>query len=601
MYLEKFVIRNFRTIEKLELNFNKGLNVIVGENNSGKTAIIDALRLCLGDFQQPRDIYCNKNDFRVDKSRITDANEDIRFDLVFKCEDKRETAWFNSLHALNDNGVHNLQLHFRYELIDYKASQKIKRTVWGGANEGRKVPQEVLSELRNVYLSALRNPNRELRPVKGNILGDLYSNIIPNDEVNQERKLKLLKKVTDVLNDDDWKKFIEDGNKNILEHIKFLTYLTDEKRLNVEIGFSPFEFNKFLQNLIILLPVYPENLINQVEFQHYFEIFQNGLGYNNIIYTAVVLGDIKQRNAASMEEFTLLLIEEPESHLHPQLQNIFFNFLKRLNDNNDTQIIVTSHSPIITAKTDINLLIVLQNSGNKIISTQIKDLNLEEESLKYLQKFLDVTKSQLFFSNGVILVEGISESLLIPIFSRILGKEFDVEHNGVEVVNINGVAFKHFARLFNSKYENKLMCRCVIITDDDEGKDGAEERIEKIKDIEGGNLISKFAKKTFEYELFIYNHDNPCLLEIIEILHPIKINEINNFDIEVTDRADIFVETLSTNRTKSEFAYLLAMELENQENYCNFVVPPYIEEAIKFVVNGDILKVNLDVLTWISN
>ncbi|GAB4312741.1 MAG: ATP-dependent endonuclease [Methanobacteriaceae archaeon] len=588
MYLERLIIKNFRAIELLKLDFKKGLNIIIGENNSGKTAVIDALRLCLGDFQQPRDIYCIKSDFRVDKSTIAQKIEDIELHLYFKCEYEIETAWFNSLHALDKEGNHSLQLHFRYELIDFKADKRVKRTVWGGEKEGGKVPFEVRSALRNVYLGALRDANKNLRPNQSNILGKLYSNITLNDdkEIDQEEKNNLLKIITDVLESNEWQEFIKKGNDNILEHLEYLFYLSTEKRQDVKIGFTPFEFEKFVQKLIMQLPVYSEKIIgNDNNLQQYFEIWQNGLGLNNLIYTAAVLGDIKQKKDIFKEEYNLLLIEEPEAHLHPQLQNTFFNYLKKLDKNDEFQIIVTSHSPTIAAKTDLNLLTILQNNENNICSTQIDKIDLGENSLKYLQKFLDVTKSQLFFANGVILVEGISEALLVPIFSRILGEEYDIERNGIEVVNINGVAFEHFAKLFNSESEIGLKCKCAIVTDDDEGKKGAEQRVEDIKALESNNLKPKFAQNTFENELFINNSDNECLLDIIKGLHPMKFKEINDSGKEINERGKILVETLSNARNKSEFAYLLAIELEKDENFHNFTVPPYIEEAIRFVVD----------------
>jgi putative ATP-dependent endonuclease of OLD family len=593
MYLEKLIIKNFRAIKLLELDFKKGLNIIIGENNSGKTAVIDALRLCLGDFQQPRDIYCIKSDFRVDKSTIAEKIEDIEFHLYFKCEYEIETAWFNSLHALDKEGNQSLQLHFRYELIDFKADKRVKRTVWGGEKEGGKVPFEVRSALRNVYLGALRDANKNLRPNQSNILGKLYSNITLNDdkEIDQEEKNNLLKLITDVLESNEWQEFIKKGNDNILEHLEYLLYLSTEKRQDVKIGFTPFEFEKFVQKLIMQLPVYSEKIIgNDNNLQQYFEIWQNGLGLNNLIYTAAVLGDIKQKKDIFKEEYNLLLIEEPEAHLHPQLQNTFFNYLKKLDKNDEFQIIVTSHSPTIAAKTDLNLLTILQNNENNICSTQIDKIDLSENSLKYLQKFLDVTKSQLFFANGVILVEGISESILIPIFSRIIDKKddvekYDVERNGMEVVNINGVAFSHFANLFNSKNQKKrLKCKCAVITDGDEDK-GVDERVDNIKNLKGGNLKPYLAENTFEYELFLANSKNKCLSKVIKELHSIKHEKIYDASIDVCKQAEIFVDTLSKNKTKSEFAYLLAIELEKDENFHNFTVPSYIEKAIKFVVD----------------
>ncbi len=595
MYIKKFIIRNFRALEFLELDFKKGLNIIIGENNSGKTAIIDALRLCLSDFQQPRDIYCSSTDFRIDKSDINCERKNIEFDLFFKCENHMETVWFSDLHVLDDEGNDSLQLHFKFELIDTKIDTRVKRTVWGGEKEGGKVPSEVLSALRNVYLSALRDANKDLRPIKGNILGNLYSNIRINEEeeLDKEEKENLLKLIADMLNKGEWKDFIEKGSDIILEHLEHLSYLTPEKKQSVDIGFAPFEFNKFVQKLIMQLPVYSADLIDENNMQQYFEIWQNGLGLNNLIYTAAILGDIKQRKSISKEEYNLLLIEEPEAHLHPQLENTFFNYLKRLDEDHEFQIIVTSHSPTIAAKTNLKLLTILQNHQNKICSTQIEDLKLEGESIEYLQKFLDVTKSQLFFANSVILVEGISEAILIPIFSKILvdelGEKYDIERNGIEVVNIEGIAFKHFAKLFNSDDEKKrLNCRCAIITDNDEDKKSksVRNRVKNISKLTGGNLEVKFAKKTFEYELFKVNRKSKALSDVFFKIHP----EIHKNIFEIKDnpckQAKLFAEAIDRNRSKSKFAYLLAIELEKNRKSAGLVVPDYIKETIDFVING---------------
>ncbi|WP_048190495.1 ATP-dependent endonuclease [Methanobacterium sp. SMA-27] len=590
MYLEKLIIKNFRAIERLELDFDKGLNILIGENNSGKTAVIDALRLCLGDFKQPRDIYCSQSDFRIDKSKIDKKIQNIEFDLIFKCENEIETAWFNSLHVLDANGNHSLQLHFKFELLDFKSDKRVKRSVWGGKYEGGKVPFEVRSALRNIYLGALRDANNKLRPTQSNILGNLYSNIIINEdkEENQKEKEKLLQLITDTLDEEEWSRFIKKGNESILEHLNYLSYLTPDKKQDVKISFAPLEFGKFVQKLIMQLPVYSDESIDENHKQQFFEIWQNGLGLNNLIYTATVLGDIKQKNKVYREEYNLLLIEEPEAHLHPQLQNTFFNYLKEL-DENEFQIIVTSHSPTIAAKTDLNLLTILQNDHNNISSTQIKDLKLEDKSLKYLQKFLDVTKSQLFFANGVILVEGISEAILIPIFSKILAKKisekYDIERNGIEVVNINGVAFEHFAKLFNSQDGNRLKCRCALVTDDDKGKAHAEARIEKIMALESDNLKPLLGEITFEYDLFKSNKDSKKV--ILDVFHEIHRN-LHSQLIQIEDlneQAKFFAEKLESNDTKSEFAYLLAIELEKGKNLQNFKVPDYIKKSIQFVID----------------
>ena len=141
-----------------------------------------------------------------------------------------------------------------------------------------------------------------------------------------------------------------------------------------------------------------------------------------------------------------------------------------------------------------------------IFSTLTKD-DFDEKNKRHLKKFLDTSKSQMFFSNGVLLVEGISEAILIPALSkRYLG--IDLEKKGVEIVNISGVAFEHFAKLFNNKEsEKRLLSRCSIITDSDPKED--KPKSDRAVRAEGlaptdykHNLKVCLAPHTLEYDMF---------------------------------------------------------------------------------------------------
>lgn len=590
MYIEKFIIKNFRGIADLALHFSKGLNVLIGENNSSKTTIIDALRICLSYGNQKRDIYISYPDFHIEKTEISDTLNDIEFHLHFKIEDPAEAGWFNDLLSVQEDGTQDLQLHFRYYLDE---EERIRYKVWGGTNEGQAIAPEILFLLYHVHLDALRDAENHLRPIRGNRLGQLYANIQidPNAETDKEKKKEIAKKVREAVDSDaDWTQHIGKGKEKINEHLRETSFAS--KQQQVEILFLPFDFNRLVDNLKIQMPIYTDELLEgDSSKQKYFELYQNGLGYNNLIYTATVLGDLKQRKKLNKESYAALLIEEPEAHLHPQLQNLFFKYLNKLDTEQGFQIFISSHSPTITAKSDLKSVVVLQNQDNKVSALSLDKSGLSRDNRKYLHKFLDVTKSQLFFSNGVILVEGISESLLLAIFSKIMEEngKYDIESAGVELVNLNGVAFSHFANLFNNDDDDKnLKTRCSLITDDDRDKETDEiaSRAKAASELERKNLKVFLAEQTFEFELFIAGNKD-ILIEIFKEMHPVAAGRIvENADVKI--HATNFLEKVISNKAKSELAHRLAVKLASDETARNaFIVPTYLQNAIKYATKGE--------------
>ena len=195
-----------------------------------------------------------------------------------------------------------------------------------------------------------------------------------------------------------------------------------------------------------------------------FELYQNGLGYNNLLFMSAVLGDMAIEKGGVYQN--LLLVEEPEAHLHPQLQELVHNFLSDANKNdNNIQIIYTSHSPTLASKIDIENINLLYEYGHKKYCLPFSQTNLTEENKKYLQRYLDVTKSQMFFARGILFVEGISEAILLPAMAKALDRPF--EKYAVELVNVDSVAFAPFVNLLSSDKVNTCFSKVSIITDDD--------------------------------------------------------------------------------------------------------------------------------------
>jgi len=604
MFLEKLIIKKFRSINTLELSFNKGINILIGENNSGKSAIIDALRICLSYGKQWKDIGVrNEEDFYIDISELKDDFEPIEFDLFFKVETPQDRYYFNSMVSQDEGNpaLQDIQLHFRYKLeTNPKGNKTLRWNVWGGNIEGQAIKSEEVQLIYFSYLAPLRDAEHELRPyVKDNKVTSLFKELtkyyVANGDAKPieksltiECKNELAEKLENIIKDKDWTGVIKTGENFINEHLEKADISNKESRINLRL--LEYKYDNIVKGILTRKPVYSDDLLSgDLSKQRYFDVSQNGLGENNLIYSAAVLGDLKNRREEEKEHYYALLIEEPEAHLHPQKQNTFFKYLNSL-QNFGVQIFITSHSPTITAKSELDNIIVLQKQENLISSLSLKDSELSKENKKYLSKFLDVTKSQLFFSNGVILVEGISEALLLQIFSRIINVKYDLDKNGIEVVIINGVAFEPFAKLFNSTNKNKrLPSRCAILTDGDEhrnsGKESVRAKILKKFKIDNTGLDIQIARNTFEYELVIasiYNAD--IIKSIYESMHSRTTLQIGS---NLETRAIELLEKLDSNKDKSELAQKLAYELETSpEKREKFKVPNYIEKAIQWVITG---------------
>ena len=169
----------------------------------------------------------------------------------------------------------------------------------------------------------------------------------------------------------------------------------------------------------------------------------------------------------------LLLIEEPEAHLHPQRQLQLMEFLQSATgssgDGGPVQVILTTHSPNLASKIPLSNLVVM--SGKRPFSLREGSTELASSDYKFLERFLDVTKANLFFARAVMVVEGDAEELLLPAIASILGR--DLTKAGVSVVNVRGTGLRRYSRIFQRPSGDGLGVRVAAISDLDVMPDAA--------------------------------------------------------------------------------------------------------------------------------
>ena len=235
-----------------------------------------------------------------------------------------------------------------------------------------------------------------------------------------------------------------------------------------------------------------------------------GLGTLNRLYMAVELLHLRKDN---WDGARICLIEELEAHLHPQAQ---LKVIEKLKKEKNVQFILTTHSPNLASQVSLESLIICKNNNAFPMGNHFT--KLEKENYKFLQRFLDVTKSNLFFAKGLIIVEGWSEQILIPALAKKLG--YDLTKKEVSIINVGSTAYLHFAKIFLRNEDGKGCIKMgvpvSIVTDLDNrpNDDGVfnetliqkkrRESLEKLKkEFEGSDIILEVAIEwTLEWCLY---------------------------------------------------------------------------------------------------
>lgn len=438
MHISNINIENFRLFENFTLDLNPGLNVIVGENNSGKTALLDAVRLTL-DTNSAEWTRISENDFHADSAIFSIQ---LKFENITTDQAHVFVEHLTHEQSENDSRKSVLYVNLIANLTDNfsRGNRFIKSELRSGENaEGPIIEREIREYLSVTYLKPLRDAETELSAGRSSRLAQILSSskkMKENDNIEN-----LLTEFIRANQETKKNPGISDSRNTIEKHFQDLTFESDKKKFKLAVqilGSRDFAQMSNLEQIRVFQEILERLTLTLDEHTPL-----QGLGYNNILFMATELILLEQEEG----QFPLLLIEEPEAHIHPQLQMKFLKFIREeYSDEKKPKIqtILSTHSPNLASKAPLISLIVMNDGA--AYSMREDATKLEGGDYVFLEKFLDVTKSNLFFSKAVLIVEGDAENILLPTISELLGRP--LENYGVSIVNVGSTAFARYAKIF---------------------------------------------------------------------------------------------------------------------------------------------------------